>query len=156
MHANYFIHLNRNIFESIYRLNMKGEFKGSFSTRQYNNDNLSNKIINASKALKSATISAGDYSFINPEKGDFVYFDCPYHQSGEKFYTQLPFDENEQTRLRDFAKDLTRSGVNVILSNSDTKFVRSIYKDFNISTIDSHYSSRDKNRKAEELVIRNY
>ena len=90
------------------------------------------------------------------EKGDFVYLDSPYHKSGEKFYTWLPFDEKQQIRLRDFARDLTKAGVNVMLSNSATEFIRRLYKDFNINVIDSHYSVRDKNRDAKELVIRNY
>ncbi|KJV51522.1 D12 class N6 adenine-specific DNA methyltransferase family protein [Orientia tsutsugamushi str. Gilliam] len=43
-----------------------------------------------------------DFSFIEPQQNDFVYFDPPYHQSGERFYTRVPFDKKEQIRLRDF------------------------------------------------------
>ncbi|KJW01703.1 D12 class N6 adenine-specific DNA methyltransferase family protein [Orientia tsutsugamushi str. Sido] len=47
-----------------------------------------------------------DFSFIDL-KNDFVYLDPPYHQSGERFYTRVPFDEKEQIRLRDFVYELT-------------------------------------------------
>ena len=40
-----FLYLNRYSFKGIYRLNVRGEFAGSFSTREYNNDNFRNKII---------------------------------------------------------------------------------------------------------------
>ena len=64
--------------------------------------------------------------------------------------------KKQQIRLRDFICDLTKAGVNVMLSNSDTPFIRRIYKDFNISVIHNHYSTRDKNHDVKELVIRNY
>lgn len=151
-----FLYINRYSFKGIYRINAKDELSASFSTRNYNNSNFNSRIISASKLLKSARISAGDFSFIEPKKGDFVYMDPPYHKSGEGFYTRLPFDETEQIRLRDFAKDLTKMGVNVMLSNSNTDFIKRIYKDFNITKINSYYHSREKNRDATELVIRNY
>ncbi|KJV72057.1 D12 class N6 adenine-specific DNA methyltransferase family protein [Orientia tsutsugamushi str. TA716] len=52
-----------------------------------------------------------DFSFIEPQQNDFVYFDPPYHQSGERFYTRVPFDEKEQIRLRDFVYELHNKGV---------------------------------------------
>ena len=88
-----FLYLNRYSFKGIYRINSKGVFSASFSTRSYNNFNFNKKILNASKALKDAKIYAGDFSFIEPNKGDMVYLDPPYHKSGENFYTWLPFDE---------------------------------------------------------------
>ncbi|KJV50997.1 putative n6 adenine-specific DNA-methyltransferase, partial [Orientia tsutsugamushi str. Kato PP] len=36
------------------------------------------------------SIYATDFSFIEPQQNDFVYFDHPYHKSGESFYTRLP------------------------------------------------------------------
>ncbi len=97
-----------------------------------------------------------DFSFIEPQKDDFVYFDPPYHKSGEKFYTRLPFDENEQTRLKDFATELNDKNVKIMISNSDTPFIRNLYKNFNISTIKVKYSMPEHNKISDEVVITNY
>ncbi len=97
-----------------------------------------------------------DFSFIEPQKGDFVYFDPPYHKSGEKFYTRLPFDENDQTRLKDFATELNNQGIKIMISNSNTPFIRNLYKNFNISTIKVKYSMPEHNKISDEVVIINY
>ncbi|CAK6536966.1 MAG: site-specific DNA-methyltransferase (adenine-specific) [Candidatus Midichloria mitochondrii] len=85
-----------------------------------------------------------------------MYFDPPYHKSGEKFYTRLPFDESEQTRLRDFALELNNKGVKITISNSDTPFIRDLYKNFNISTIKVKYSMPEHNKTADEVIVTNY
>ena len=97
-----------------------------------------------------------DFSFIEPQKNDFVYFDPPYHKSGEKFYTRLPFDESEQTRLRDFAAELNDKNVKIMISNSDTPFIRNLYKNFNINTIKVKYSMPKHNKMSDEIIITNY
>lgn len=101
-------------------------------------------------------IYTNDFSFIEPSKNDFVYFDPPYHKSGEKFYTRLPFDDSQQIRLRDFVITLTGRGVKIMLSNSDTEFIRTLYKDFFIRNIQTKYSIRQKNKLASEVIITNY
>lgn len=107
-----------------------------------------------SKQLKGVTIYANDFSFITPTKGDFVYFDPPYHKAGERFYTRLPFDENEQIRLKEFVTSLSDKGVKVMVSNSDTDFIRDLYSDLDITEIDINYATNNKQTK--ELVITNY
>ncbi|QES96077.1 hypothetical protein F0363_04675 [Orientia tsutsugamushi] len=86
--------------------------------------------LKCSNLLHGVSIYATDFSFIEPKKGDFVYLDPPYHQSGERFYTRLPFDEKDQIRLRDFVYELTNKGVKIMLSNTNTTFIKDLYKDF--------------------------
>ncbi|KJV62605.1 D12 class N6 adenine-specific DNA methyltransferase family protein [Rickettsia amblyommatis str. Darkwater] len=97
-----------------------------------------------------------DFSFIEPQKNDFVYFDPPDHQSGEKFYTRLPFDEQEQIRLRDFAQALDNKGVKVMISNSNTPFIRDLYKSFYINTIKVKYSMPQQRKISNEVIVTNY
>ncbi|MEC8422455.1 MAG: DNA adenine methylase, partial [Myxococcota bacterium] len=65
-------------------------------------------------------------------EGDFVYFDPPYvpasATSNFTAYTRDGFGLGEQEKLRDVARDLKNRGVRVILSNSDTPPVRSLYQ----------------------------
>ena len=64
--------------------------------------------------------------------GDLVYFDPPYVPVSETAsftaYTQGGFDLSDQERLRDVAAALKDKGVSVLLSNSDTPPVRSLYR----------------------------
>lgn len=150
-----FLYLNKYAFRGIYRINNNDKLSLSFSTRTYANSNL-NKIKTCSNFLQNVTISAGDFSFIEPKENDFVYFDPPYHKSGEKFYTRLPFDESEQIRLRDFAKELDNQGVKIMLSNSNTEFIRELYKDFNIRTIEIKYCIPEKRKISKEVLVTNF
>ncbi|KJV51958.1 D12 class N6 adenine-specific DNA methyltransferase family protein [Orientia tsutsugamushi str. Kato PP] len=97
-----------------------------------------------------------DFSFIEPQQNDFVYFDPPYHQSGERFYTRVPFDEKEQIRLRDFVYELHNKGVKIMLSNNNTTFIRDLYKDFFITHIGVTYSINEQRNPVNELIITNY
>ncbi|ETN98089.1 site-specific DNA methylase, partial [Reticulomyxa filosa] len=63
--------------------------------------------------------------------GDFIYFDPPYHPISKNSFTKYisnGFSEKDQIRLRDFVLELSKNGVNVMLSNSDADFISNIYK----------------------------
>ncbi|MCC8372200.1 MAG: Dam family site-specific DNA-(adenine-N6)-methyltransferase [Rickettsia endosymbiont of Pseudomimeciton antennatum] len=151
-----FIYLTRYAFKSIYRLKKDGKLALCFSTKKYGTSDIDEKLKQCSSFLMDTSIYAMDFSFIEPQKNDFVYFDPPYHQSGEKFYTMLPFDQSEQIRLRDFVKELGSKGVKTMISNSDTDFIRDIYKDFNIRTVDIKYSISQQRKISYEVIITNY
>ena len=151
-----FIYLNRYSFKGIYRINLDGKPAQSFSGRNYSKSDIASRLKQCSSLLAGTSICAMDFSFIEPYKNDFVYFDPPYHKSGEKFYTRLPFDENEQTRLRDFAVELNNQGVKMMISNSDTPFIRNLYKNFNINSIAVKYSMPEHNKMSDEVIITNY
>ncbi|WP_341764053.1 Dam family site-specific DNA-(adenine-N6)-methyltransferase [Candidatus Tisiphia endosymbiont of Beris chalybata] len=151
-----FIYLNRYAFKGIYRVKKDGKLAVSFSSKIHANSDLDNRLRQCSSFLHNTYIYAIDFSFIEPTKNDFVYLDPPYHQSGETFYTTLPFDENEQIRLRDFAKELDSKGVQLMISNSDTAFIRDLYQGFNLRTVDIKYSIPEKRKTSYEVIITNY
>lgn len=150
-----FLYLNRYAFKGIYRINRNGKLGLSFSSKNYKRSEDS-RLEHCSSFLQDTTIYAGDFSFIDARKNDFVYFDPPYHKAGERFYTRLPFDENEQIRLKDFAQELSAKGVRVMISNSDTEFIRDLYQGFNIHTVEIKYSIHEQRKISKELVIMNY
>lgn len=151
-----FLYLNRYSFKGIYRISKNGKLDASFSTKTYRTTRIYDRIMECSNLLKGVSIYTNDFSFIEAGKNDFVYLDPPYHRSGEDFYTRLPFDENEQIRLKNFAENLDKKGAKLMISNSDTDFIRDLYKNFNIRTIEVKYDIHKKKRKTQELVISNY
>lgn len=90
-------------------------------------------------------------------------FDPPYHPltTTAKFtgYTKDSFGEEDQRRLVRIFRQLDEIGCRVMLSNSNTKFIRDLYEGF---TIDEVCARRAINCRADargpiiELVVRNY
>lgn len=156
-----FLYLNRYSFRGIYRVDKNNNSKASFSNRNYKNNTFDNVIQTLSlckDAMQNSTIYANDFSFITAKENDFVYFDPPYHKSGETLYTRISFSEYDQIRLRNFASKLTRYGVKLMISNSNNEFIRNLYssKEFFLREIEVDYQIRTKNRNDTELVITNY
>ncbi len=123
-----FIYLNKTCFNGLYRVNKAGEFNVPWG--RYSNPDVVTRenILACSTALQKARIEYRDFDTIQPQEGDFVYCDPPYHlATSTTKYTKVDFSEKDQERLRDFALKLHRRGVNVMLSNSDTPFIRGLY-----------------------------
>ena len=159
-----FIYLNKTCYNGLYRVNKKGEF--NVPRGSANNPNIIQRenIIASSKALQKAVLEYHEFDTIKPNPGDFVYFDPPYHPADSTSftkYTKLDFSEKDQQRLRDFAVQLNRQGVNIMLSNSDTQFIRSLYN-ANFWNTDTVQAPRMVNCKSDgrgavsELLITNY
>ncbi|WP_375318961.1 DNA adenine methylase [Candidatus Tisiphia endosymbiont of Oplodontha viridula] len=151
-----FLYLNKYSFMGMYRVNKSGKLCLSFSSKKYNSANIDKKLQQCSSFLSDASIYVTDFSFIEPKENDFVYFDPPYYQAGERFYTRLPFDKNEQIRLRNFVRELTNKGVKLMISNSNTDFIRELYQDFTINTVNTKYALTGQKEITRELVITNY
>lgn len=160
-----FIYLNKTCYNGLHRVNKKGRFNvpiGRYANPViYQRDNL----IACHEALQAARIELRDFETISPEPGDFVYCDPPYHPVGvtSSFtkYTKLDFTEEDQTRLRDFVLRLHRRSVLVMVSNSDTPFVRELYSDpvFKVTVVQApRYvnSKPDKRYPINELLITTY
>ena len=163
--ASRFIYLNRTCFNGMYRVNSKGEFNVPFG--HYKNPRIldENNLINCSNLLQRSEIKHADFSEIlkKVKKGDFVYFDPPYvplsETSSFTSYTKDGFDMDMQFKLRDVCDELDTMGVKFLLSNSDTKLVNELYKNYNIKKI---FASRQINANADgrgkitEVLVRNY
>lgn len=158
-----FIYLMKTCFNGLYRVNKNNEFNVPIGS--YENPTICDEenIFAVNKALQSATIKYQDFTKITPKKGDFVYFDPPYHPTSEDSFTKYVsngFTEKDQTRLRDFALELTKSGVNVMISNSDAEFIIDIYKThFNINKVPAPRvvnCKADKRKSVYETLITNF
>ena len=154
------IYLNKTCFNGLFRVNKKGEFNNAVG--KYNNPGIcqEDNIRACSKALKSVTIEEKDYTKIKPISGDFVYFDPPYHpinKTSFTAYTKLGFTEKDQSDLANFCTELSKQGVKIMVSNSNTKFIRDLYKS-NIFKIGIVNAPRSLNGRSpvEEVLITNY
>lgn len=152
-----FIYLNKTGYNGLYRVNRKGYFnvaKGSYKNPQICDPP---GILAASEALQSAEIHHRDFSRIAPASGDFVYCDPP-HDGTYAGYTARGFDDARQTRLRDLALQWHQAGAAVMLSNSDTPLIQSLYQHpaFRIETVSAprNVSAKGSTRgSVTELLI---
>jgi DNA adenine methylase len=160
-----FIYLNKTCFNGLYRVNSKGEFNVPFG--RYKNPQIFDEenLLEASRLLKKAQLYDGDFSIIlnYARKGDFIYFDPPYYPvsktSNFTSYTPEKFLEEEQRRLAECFRELDKRGCKIMLSNSDTPFIRNLYKNYRIEKVIANrfISCVGKKRgPITEVVILNY
>ena len=120
---------------------------------------LSNKNVNIE-------ILCGDFasSITEANCNSFIYFDPPYHSSGNTNFTGYQangFNENDQTRLRNVFLERTEAGAKCLLCNSDTEFIRGLYNDkrFEVLTVKAkRYINSNSSGRGEvnELLIKNW
>ncbi len=159
-----FIYLNKTCFNGLYRVNSKGKFNVPMGN--YKNPGICNEkdLREISKLLQKDDIKMFQFydAVKNTQKGDFIYFDPPYYPlKRESFttYTKEQFLEKEQERLAELFKELDKRGCKVMLSNSDTPFIKNLYKGYNIHIVKATRMincDATKRGKINEVVITNY
>jgi DNA adenine methylase len=159
------VFLNKTCFNGLYRVNSRGEFNVPWG--DYSNPKLYDpkNILAASAQLQGKDILLADYrvACARAREGDFVYFDPPYHPvsvtSGFTSYTKEEFGDREQAALAQMLRRLDRRGCFVMLSNSPTPFVRSLYEGFEIKVLKATRAINSKGTKrgaVDELLVTNY
>lgn len=163
--ATRFIYLNKTCFNGLYRVNSKGKFNVPMGN--YKNPKIcpEDDLREISKLLEKDDISVSQFyeSVKKAKKGDFVYFDPPYYPlnrtSSFTKYTKESFLEKEQEHLAKTFRELDKKGVNVMLSNSDTDFIKNLYKGYNLNFVKATRMincDATKRGKINEVVITNY
>lgn len=131
--AAWMIYLNKTGFNGLYRVNRKGGFNVPMG--RYKNPNIcdAHNLRACSAALQGVALRHEGFDAVlsRTDQGDFVYFDPPYvpvsKTASFTSYTSDGFTLHDQERLRDVARMLKESGVDVMLSNSDVPEVRRLY-----------------------------
>lgn len=165
-----FIYLNRTAFNGMYRVNKSGQFNVPFG--RYTNPQICDEVNlrRVAQVLKDVTVSNTSYKYVLDEakKGDFVYFDPPYYPVSKTAsftsYSNDVFLQNEQEELRDAFVELHKRGCYVMLSNSDTPFIHSLFEPLQKDGITINMvqagrninSNADKRGKVLEVVVTNY
>ena len=165
-----FIALNKTCYNGLYRVNSKGVFNVPMG--RYKDPLIcdSNNLPKVSTALREskAKIRMSNYKNIlleNAEEDDFIYLDPPYNPVSNTAYftryTDTAFKNEDQQELADVFRILNERKCKILLSNSDTHFIRSLYKDFakymkEVDVIRAINSVASKRIGHRELLIRNY
>lgn len=165
--ATRLILLNRTCYNGLYRVNKMGKFNVPFG--RYKNPTVCGKenLLAVSQVLRSskAKLLVADYrkATKNAGKGDFIYFDPPYQPESATAnftsYTNSSFSFDDQMQLGEWFKELDGKGCQLLLSNSNTKEVREIYREYNIREVETLRAINCKansRRGHTELIISNH
>lgn len=161
------IYLNKSCFNGLYRVNAKGYFNVPSGKKEHvhcYDKNLLKEIAEYMQSINCEILNEDFQKAVEEaKKGDFVYFDPPYDTWEDKdsftSYAKNPFGKDEQTRLANVFKELSRKGVYVMLSNHNTSFIRELYKDFHIHVVNArrNINANGSGRgNVEEVLITNY
>jgi DNA adenine methylase len=159
-----FLYLNKTCYNGLWRVNASGRFNvpvGRYTDPQI----FDPEVLRASsRVLQRADLRTGNYADAveAAEAGDFVYFDPPYQPlsatASFTSYTAADFGEDDQHELAAIARGLSARGCAVMISNSDTPFIRRLYTGFRIDTVEcarAINSKATRRGKVNEVVITN-
>ena len=161
--AAMFIFLNKHCFNGLYRVNAKGFFNVPFNNKLQGKSFVPEDIYGLSERLQTATILGGDFerAIATAREGDFVFFDPPYAPlcpTSFTDYTKEGFGYDDNVRLANLYKDLSKRNVFCMLTNHDTAFIRDLYSEFSckIVSVARNINAKASGRKGEEVIITNY
>ena len=159
------IYLNRTCYNGLYRVNRSGQFNvpfGSYKRPTILDEPLLRAV---SRCLKRVSIREANFDKVVQRAGpdDFVYFDPPYYPLSVTAcftaYDNCPFGHEEQERLASLMRELKRRNVRALLSNSDVKATRKLYRGMQLERILANRpinSRGDRRGPIPELLVRNY
>jgi len=136
------IFLNKTCFNGLWRVNSRGEFNVPIGSNHsdkilYRRQNL----LAASRALQGVDLAVEDFrdALGLAKSGDFVYVDPPYvplsRTASFTSYTREEFGQDEQEKLAELFTAAAARGARLMLSNSDTPFIRQRYQAFKLHTV---------------------
>lgn len=165
--ASRIIFLNKTCYNGLFRVNSQGQFNVPFG--RYKNPNILDIAVLKAVSLyfKNAKIKISNQDFKevvdSAKEGDFIYFDPPYDPVSDTSsftgYDINRFNKSEQERLKLTFDELSKRGCRVLLSNSDTPFIRRLYSSYCIDIVSASRainSNSLKRGKINEVLVKNY
>ena len=162
-----FIFLNKTCYNGLYRVNKLGNFNVPHG--RYFNPKICNKekLIECSSLLNKAEVKIVCDIYKNTtlkcKDNDFVYLDPPYfpvsRTSNFTDYTKESFGIQQHQELANEFDRLDSIGSKVLLSNSNSEYVKSLYKNYFILKVKSTRSincNADRRSAHHDLIISNY
>ncbi|MBM6607952.1 DNA adenine methylase [Enterobacteriaceae bacterium RIT814] len=133
--AAYFLFLNRHCYRGLCRYNQRGLFNvpyGNYKKPYLPVDEIS---AFAEKAARATFICANyDETLAMLQAGDVVYCDPPYDGTFSDYHT-AGFSEDNQYDLASILVRRSSEGHPIVVSNSDTRLIRSFYRNFTLHRI---------------------
>lgn len=154
-----FIFLNKTCYNGLYCINKDGHFTTPFANPLSISIANKNLLLSYSDVLKNTTLLNNDFEEVCKlaKVNDFVYLDPPYYNTFNA-YQQGGFNEKDHIRLAQMFKTLTENGVKCMLSNSNTEFIKELYKEYHINVVNSKrmINCKGDGRTSTDLLISNY
>ena len=135
-----FVYLNRHAFNGLCRYNGKGAFNvpfGRYAAPYFPEAEMLGFVAKSDRI----ELLCGDFQVaLNQVRADdIVYCDPPYVPLSETAsftaYAKGGFDLDDQNRLAQAAQQISEQSQGVLISNHDTEFTRSIYRDARLKTV---------------------
>ena len=165
------VYLNKTCFNGLYRVNSKGYFNspiGRSSSGKVPDIVQADAIRELSKFLQTVDIRTGDYRTVvndlKPLPGTVIYLDPPFDK-GEEIatagfvgYQKEGWTKHDLEILKSECDYWSRLGCKIIVSNNDTEFVRELFSDWEIHSVDvrRNINRNGDNRKGKEVIITNF
>lgn len=165
--AALYISINKTSFNGLFQINKFGILTSAFGNVENPRFYKKEQIEKFSKKLKGVKLTSVDYfdALKTAKKGDFVYLDPPYVPDDfckySMNYANNEWDEDDFLDLVEMVEELDERGCYVMLSNSDSKFIRKHFpkKKYRVIRLPIHRSlspNKDKRGYQYELLIMNY
>lgn len=155
-----FVYVNKTCFNGLHRVNRRGQINAAYGHRRNPTLFDASNVMAVHRALEGARLAHAGFEDVLrlAGHGDFVYFDPPYDGTFTG-YTKGEFDRDDQRRLWEVCVKLHRIGAKWMLSNSDTPYIRNLYRAFRIETVQAPrmIAARAASRApVTEVIVRNY
>ncbi|ELE8604487.1 DNA adenine methylase [Salmonella enterica] len=153
--AAYFLFLNRHCYRGLCRYNQRGLFNVPYGN--YKKPYLPVDEIRAfaEKSVRATFICASyDETLAMLQAGDVVYCDPPYDGTFSGYHT-AGFSDDDQYDLASILVRRSSEGHPIVVSNSDTRLIRSFYRKFTLHRISTKRSigvAAGEGKKADELI----
>jgi DNA adenine methylase len=164
-----FIFLNRTGFNGIYRVNNSGDYNVPYGFKEPPPFPSRKDLKEASKLLQEASLHNKSYHIVLAYKKlkakDFIYLDPPYlpHNLETAYFTHYTdggFDLEDHKKLAKLANGLHKKGCFVMISNSDNKEIRKLYRGlhwrFHKLPVMRFIAANGTRNSVNELIITNY
>ncbi len=158
------LYLNRTCFKGMWRHGVDGNFNVGYGgeDRRWVIDH--QNIIELSRALKNSAIINSDFESVleNVKDNDFIFLDPPYKpglkEMKDAHYAYGKFTYEDQIRLSEALKRIGNKKIKWLMTNSDHKSIRRLYKDYEIDKLKVGTSHRIgiSTLRPKEIIIKNY
>lgn len=153
--AALFLYLNRHCYRGLCRYNQRGKFNvpyGNYKNPYFPHAEI---ITFAEKAVRATFICASyDETLAMLQAGDVVYCDPPYDGTFSGYHT-AGFSDDDQYDLASILVRRSSEGHPIVVSNSDTRLIRSFYRNFTLHRISTKRSigvAAGEGKTAGELI----
>lgn len=153
--AAYFLFLNRHCYRGLCRYNQRGLFNVPYGNYKKPYLPVDEVRAFAEKAVRATFICASyNETLAMLQAGDVVYCDPPYDGTFSGYHT-AGFSDDDQYDLASILVRRSSEGHPIIVSNSDTRLIRSFYRKFTLHHISTKRSigvAAGEGKKADELI----